>query len=268
MPIPRHRVFAIRYGRHERTAKENFISVVGDPNRPMPMDYFIWLIGCADGRSIVVDTGFDEAVAARRGRKVLRSPIVGLAALGVDVSAVGDVLVTHLHYDHVGNTRAFPRARFWVQEKELHFTTGRYMCHGFFRLAYEPTEVAAMIDRLFDGSVFPVDGDVEVVPGVSLHWVGGHTAGLQVVRVHTEAGWLVLASDLMHYYENFQAPNLFPVVYRPEEVLDGFTRVRSLASDPRLIVPGHDPEVMKRFAAEPADAEHTVRLWLPNQGSG
>ena len=51
-------------------------------------------------------------------------------------------------------------------------------------------------------------------------------------------------------------------------MLDGFTRVRSLASDPRLIVPGHDPEVMKRFAAEPADSEHTIRLWLPNQGSG
>jgi glyoxylase-like metal-dependent hydrolase (beta-lactamase superfamily II) len=121
-----------------------------------------------------------------------------------------------------------------------------------------------MVARLFDGSVFPVDGDVEVVPGVSLHWVGGHTAGLQVVRVLTETGWLVLASDLIHYYENFQLPNLFPIVYRPEQMLDAFTRVRNLASDPRLIIPGHDPEVMKRFAAEPEDAEHTVRLWLPN----
>jgi hypothetical protein len=63
----------------------------------------------------------------------------------------------------------------------------------------------------------------------------------------------------MHYYENFEVSILFPIVYQPEEMLAGLARVRGLASDPRLIISGHDPEVMKRFAAD-----QTVRLWIPN----
>lgn len=267
MTAPAHRVYAIRYGRHERRARANFIDPPGDHDASMPMDYFIWLVACASGRHIVVDTGFAEDVARRRGRTMLRPPVDGLRALGVDARSVADVVVTHLHYDHVGNAAAFPRAKFWLQEEEMRFATGKFMCRDFFRLAYERDEVMRMVGALFDGRLELVDGDVELEPGVSLHRVGGHTAGLQVVRVATQDGCVVLASDLFHYYANLEHQAPFPIVYQPAQMLDGFRRVRELAGPSGWMVPGHDPLVMQRFAPEPRDPGCTVRLWEPLAGS-
>ena len=53
-----------------------------------------------------------------------------LARLGVDAADVRDVVLTHLHYDHSGHLAAFPRARFWVQDDELAFWTGRHAGRG------------------------------------------------------------------------------------------------------------------------------------------
>ncbi len=263
MSEARHEVFAIRYGHHDRKAAQNFIEAPADAEAAMPMDYFIWLIRSADGRHVVVDTGFSATAAARRGRTLLRCPTEGLSRLSVDAGSVADVVITHLHYDHAGGVDRFPRARFWLQQREMAFSTGKYMCHPFFRLAYEPGEVQAMVQSVFDDRVQFVDGDHALMDGVSLHWVGGHTAGLQVVRVHTAAGWVVLASDLFHYYANRALASPFPIVYRPEETLQAFRRVGTLASSEQLVVPGHDPLVMQRFAPEPADPDFSVRLWQP-----
>ena len=81
-----------------------------------------------------------------------------------------------------------------------------------------------------------------------MHHVGGHTDGLQVVRVRTEAGWLVLASDATHYYENIDAGRPFPIVFDVGAMLEGFDTLRRLADAPELVVPGHDPLVLERFA--------------------
>ena len=86
-----------------------------------------------------------------------------------------------------------------------------------------------------------------LAPGLSVHHVGGHTAGLQVVRVHTSVGWIVLASDSSHYYENMQRCRPFPVVFDVGAMVQGYDRLRELADDPRCIVPGHDPLVLRRY---------------------
>src|SRR2546423_11238393 len=108
-------VYAVRYAHHLRTARENFIA--GDPHdeSPMPMDYFVWAVICGD-RVFVIDTGFDEAMAKKRGREFLHSPGEGLKAIGIDPARVEDVILTHMHYDHSGNHDLFPKARYHVQD--------------------------------------------------------------------------------------------------------------------------------------------------------
>lgn len=258
-----HEVFAIRYGMCESTTRENFIASGRSTDRPMPLDYFVWLICASDGRRILVDTGFDAALAMRRGATLLRKPQEGLARLGIRPDEIDDIVITHLHYDHAGDTKSYPKAKIWLQEREMQFATSKYMCQSFFKLAYEKETMLQMVGELFDGRIAFVDREFELAPGISLHWVGGHTAGLQVVRVKTKAGWVVLASDLFHFYENFESQNLFPILYRPDQMLEAFGRIIELATDPSLIIPGHDPLVMKRFEQETKDAEFTVRLWRP-----
>ena len=95
--------YAIRYGRHERTAQTNHLMPLADPHEAMPLDYFIWLLRGPDGREIVVDTGFDEATAEKRGRQIHRTVANALRAMGSDPDRIRDVIVTHLHYDQTGS---------------------------------------------------------------------------------------------------------------------------------------------------------------------
>jgi glyoxylase-like metal-dependent hydrolase (beta-lactamase superfamily II) len=244
---PLYEVYAVKYAHHARRASENFIG--GDPHDgPMPLDYFVWLVRGA-GRELLVDTGFSRAMALKRGRDHLRCPAEGLRLLDVDASGLQDVVITHLHYDHVGNFELFPRARFHLQELEMRYATGRYMCHECFRGAFEAEDVVGMVRRVYDGRVQFHDGDAELAPGVSLHLVGGHTMGLQVVRVATRRGALVLASDASHFYANMDEVRPFPIVWSVADMVDGYRRLHALAGSPAHVIPGHDPLVLERYPA-------------------
>jgi glyoxylase-like metal-dependent hydrolase (beta-lactamase superfamily II) len=254
-----YEVFAIKYATLERKASENFID--GDPHETASnLDYFLWLARSKD-RIFVVDTGFDATVAKRRGRKLVTPPIESLRRLGVDAGKVKDVIITHLHYDHVGNFALFPAATFHLQDDEMSYATGRHMAHEFFSHSYELDEVIGMVRRVYEGRVRFHDGDAALAPGLSLHRIGGHTKGLQAVRVHTRAGWIVLASDATHLYANMQEERPFPIVFEVSRMIEGYRRLRELADAPELIVPGHDPLVMKRYPAANAELEGiAVRL--------
>ena len=242
-----YEVYAIRYATVERKPSENFIG--GDAHETAPrMDYFVWLAR-SPSRTFVIDTGFNETAAKRRQRQFLRSPVEGLRLLGVDADKVEDVIITHMHYDHVGNFDLFPKARFHLQDREMAYATGRNMSHEFFAFAYEADEVVAMVRNVYAKRVKFHDGDAEIAPGISVHHVGGHTRGLQVVRLWTRVGWLVLASDAANYLANMNEGRPFPVVADVTQMFDAWDRIRTLVDDPKHIVPGHDPLVMQRYRA-------------------
>jgi glyoxylase-like metal-dependent hydrolase (beta-lactamase superfamily II) len=259
MQLPVYEVFAIKYATRDARRAANFLG--GDPHdAPMPMDYFVWLVRNAE-RQFIVDAGFTADVAARRKRTFLRTPRAGLAMLGVDSSAATEVIVTHMHYDHIGTHADFPAARFHLQDDEMAFVTGRYMLHRQFRHSFEVDDVVNMVRMVFQQRVSFHAGDAEIAPGISVHRIGGHTRGLQSVRVHTKRGWVVLASDASHYYEHFETGRAFPTTFHVGEVLESYDRLRRLAESPQHIIPGHDPLVMARYPAVSPDLEGiAVRL--------
>src|SRR3712207_2020692 len=190
---PLFEVYAVRYATREARSGEHFYGQ--DPHDvPMPMDYFVW-VAVSDEHTVVVDAGFNAEVAARRGREHLRCPTEGLGELGVDCGRVPLVILTHLHYDHVGNLEKFPAAAFVVQDAEMGFWTGRYAGRPHFRGMVEPEDVLHLVRENFAGRLRFVAGSEEVVPGIEVRRVGGHSRGLQVVRVRTGRGGVVLASD-------------------------------------------------------------------------
>jgi glyoxylase-like metal-dependent hydrolase (beta-lactamase superfamily II) len=243
-----YEILAIKYGEHaNRRRFESFI-MADDHDGPHPIDYYVWVVRNAE-RTILVDTGFDAAEGAKRGRRVARAPAEALELAGAAAAGVADVIITHLHYDHAGTLGAFPKARFHLQAAEMAYATGPCMCHAHLRYPFTAEHVCEMVRNVYSGRVIFHDGDAEVAPGVTVHKVGGHSKGLQCVRVATATGPVVLASDSSHYYENFEKGKVFPVTVDVEATLNGYTRLRQLAASARHIVPGHDPLVLQRYPA-------------------
>jgi glyoxylase-like metal-dependent hydrolase (beta-lactamase superfamily II) len=250
-----HEVIALRYATHARPASDNFLYPPGpgdDPHDyPMPIDYFVWVIRKAE-RVILVDTGFDHPAAEARGRTLIKHPVEALRAIGVHAEEVHDVVITHLHYDHAGNLGAFPNARFYLQDSEMEFATGRCMCHPRLRYPFELEDILTIVTRLYAGRVNFVDGDEEIAPGISLHHVPGHTRGLQCVRVETARGPVVLA--------NAERQNPFPIVVDIAAMMESWRKLARLAGDEQRVVPGHDPLVMKRYPRLQVNGVEAVML--------
>ena len=257
--MPVYEVYALRYATRAARRAEHFVG--GDPHdADMPMDYFTWVVKSAT-RAFIVDTGFTAAMATRRRRTYLRCPVDSLEFLGLKAESIEDVILTHLHYDHVGNFARFPSARFHLQERELHYATGRNMKYPFFAHGFEVEEVIGIVRLNYAGRVELHSGTVDLAPGLTLHPAPGHTAGLQVVRIHTRRGWLVLASDSMHFFENMTSDRPFTVGYHLGEMVEAFRTVEKLAASPDHIIPGHDPLVMQLYRAPSPELEGVcVRL--------
>tara|TARA_R110002096_G_scaffold218405_5_gene406521 strand:+ start:19 stop:447 length:429 start_codon:yes stop_codon:yes gene_type:complete len=132
------------------------------------------------------------------------------------------------------------------------------MCHDTLRMPFSAGHICEAVKRLYAGKVIFHDGEAQVAEGVTVHCIGGHSRGLQCVRVQTDVGWMVLASDAAHYYENFMAQKPFPIVVDLQNMLDGFGTLKRLASTTNLIIPGHDPLVRELFPA--GVAPHITRL--------
>ncbi|MGH3318804.1 MAG: N-acyl homoserine lactonase family protein [Streptosporangiaceae bacterium] len=251
------RVYALRYGHREAVRGEHFYGHDPCGDQPMPMDYFVWA-AVSPRATVVVDAGFSPEVARRRGRTHLASPVDLLAQVGVDAAEAPLVAVTHLHYDHTGYLPAFTAARFVVQEAEMAFWAGRHAGRGEFARLCEPDDLAFLVRANATGRVRQISGDRELAPGLSVHHLGGHTPGLQAVRVRTGRGHVVLASDASHYRANVDEDRPFSIVHTLPAMYDAFDRLRELADDPELIVPGHDPAVLDRYATTPGEGGGSV----------
>ncbi len=254
--LPEYEVYAIRYANRPMRRSEHFL--LGDSHDgPVDLDYFVW-VAIGKERSFVIDIGFSQPTAERRNRKLLRCPIESLKLVGLDPAKVLDAVITHLHYDHAGNFKLLPAARFHIQEPEIHFAAGRHMCSAFFRLPYDVEDIVDVVRLNYAERVKFYNGPVELAPGISLEPMPGHTPGLQVVRVHTRRGWIVLMSDAAHYFENIIHRRPFPLVVSVPQMMDSFDRITTLASGMDRMIPGHDPLVLKMYPAPSPELEGIV----------
>lgn len=247
---PEH-VYAIRYATRPTALRhEHFYGHIDCGDDSMPIDYFVWLIA-GQGEAILVDAGFTPEVAARRGDRIhLGSPLEAAAALGYPAAAITHLVITHAHYDHTGYVHELPDARVHIQERELAFWVGRHAHQEMYRTIVEADDVLEVVRRNLAGGVDVIDGDAQLAPGVSVHLVGGHTAGMQVVRVEVGDEIVVLASDASHFLENIEGGKPFSITHTTPQMFDAFDRVFELASTETAvgrIIPGHDPRVLDRL---------------------
>lgn len=249
-------VYALRYGRKEGVVRDHFYG--GDPHDdPFPLDFFVWVLRSGD-RAILVDAGHTEATASARGRTLTEPVPEVLRRMGMEIADFTEVIVTHLHYDHAGHLHDVPRARMWVQDEEIRFWTGPHAGRASFLEVMTPEDVVSVVRANFERRVVHLSGDAQVAPGVTVHRTGGHSAGMQVVRVQTAAGPLVLASDVAHIYANLEQDRPYKILHSLPLMHEAFDRVLELAGPGGIWVPGHDPDVMRRFPCAGTGLEDIV----------
>jgi glyoxylase-like metal-dependent hydrolase (beta-lactamase superfamily II) len=244
-----YEVIAVRYGTRAGAKAEIYLNyaIYGEPDEPLGMDYYCW-IARGHGRTVVIDTGFGPEGGARRGRTTLIDPVEALARAGVDAATVPQVIVTHAHYDHIGNLARFPAAEVIMARREFDFWTGPYARRPQFAWSAEARETAHLAEVRDQGRMTLVDEPYTVAPGIEVIPVGGHTPGQAIVLVDTAGGQAVLASDSCHYYEEIERDRPFAFVADLAAMYRGFDLLKEIVAEPgRVLVPGHDPDVLRRF---------------------
>ncbi|MBE3015031.1 N-acyl homoserine lactonase family protein [Microbispora sp. NEAU-D428] len=239
------RVYAIRYAEREGRRGQHFHGYDDRWDEPHPTAYFVWL-AVSESHTVLIDSGIrPERAAGIAGMTYLGSPAQTLAEMGVGPASVDHVILTHLHYDHTGTAHDFDGARYVLQRSELDYWTGPW-AERITREQWllDRDDVDHLLKAGEDGRLLLVDGDLELLPGLSVHLVGGHTAGMQVVRIASARGDVVVASDASHYYENIREDRPFAILHSMTGMYAAFDRINELAGGPELILPGHDPEVL------------------------
>lgn len=144
--------------------------------------------------------------------------------LGVDPWGLEDVILTHMHFDHVGGLMEFPGRRVYVHEIEL------------------DAPYAGMWSGLLDTvEVIKLSGEEgEIEPGVRWMLTPGHADGLITLLIDTEEGLVAIPSDcvgpLPEYFDKMELPDDFP---GRETLLEQWRKIRELS--PVLVIPGHYP---------------------------
>jgi glyoxylase-like metal-dependent hydrolase (beta-lactamase superfamily II) len=256
-PKPQYEVFAVKYATIPDFRVSGLVAGA-DKDRKLDIAMMIWLVR-GNGHTILVDSGFYREQFFRQWKVAdFIKPSEAIAAAGVKPEDVTDVVVTHMHWDHADGMDLFPKARVWLQREELEYYAGTAWqarnTHG----GIDPEDILVAVKLNTQGRVGLVNGDAqEIFPGIICYTGGKHTYASQFVGVNTAAGTVVLASDNMYLYENLEKHVPIAATLDPDSNLRAQDRMKQLAANPRFIIPGHDPAVMKNF---PEIAPRVVRI--------
>lgn len=164
----------------------------------------------------------------------LRRPLVEtLTELGIALTDVALVINSHLHFDHCGENRLFPGTPIYAQRAE-------------YEAAREPMyTIPDWVD--FPGAKFELlDGEAEVLPGMTIVPTPGHTPGHQSVLLETIEGRVIIAGQAAYTADEFAQPAEAHVrglqeAWDRQKYLESLRRLRDLA--PRWVYFSHDPTV-------------------------
>jgi glyoxylase-like metal-dependent hydrolase (beta-lactamase superfamily II) len=251
-----YEVLAIRYGTIPQFPVAGLVKGA-DADRKLDIAMMVWLVR-GGGRNVLVDSGFYRPQFFKNWKvNDFVRPDQAVARAGVKPEEITDVVLTHAHWDHADGADLFPKAQIWIQREESAYYMGDAWQSGGKHGGIDPDDLAALLKANTAGRLHLVDGNREILPGIRDCIGGRHTWQSQYVAVAAKPGTIVLASDNLYLYENLDKGLPIAQTFDEQSNLKAQERMKQLASDKRLIVPGHDPQVMTRF---PKVGEGVVKI--------
>jgi glyoxylase-like metal-dependent hydrolase (beta-lactamase superfamily II) len=248
-----YEAYAVRFGILPAFAVSGLVAGA-ERGRTLDIPVMVWLLKGSNGRQVLVDSGFYRQKFLDQWKpRDFRTPAAAVESAGVKPDAITDIIVSHAHWDHVDGADLFPKATVWIQREEYRYYTGEAWHARGRPGGVDSEDMLALLKINTEGRLRFVEGDdQEIIPGLRCYTGGKHTFASQYVSAKTDAGTVVLASDNIYLYENLEKHVPIAATFGPEgpaSNLKAQDRIRTLASDPRLIVPGHEPQVFERFQA-------------------
>jgi len=255
---PTYEAFAVRFGILPAFPVSGLVAGA-DRTRRIDIPVMVWLLRGSNGRQVLVDSGFYRQKFVDQWKvRDFRTPAVAVEAAGVKPEEITDIIISHAHWDHVDGADLFPKATVWIQREEYRYYTGDAWqarnTHG----GIDEEDMQALLKINMQGRLRFVEGDdQEIIPGLRCYIGGKHTWASQYVSAPVAGGTAVFASDNIYLYENIEKHAPIAQTLDAASNLKAQERILTLASDRRLIVPGHDPAVFERF---PVVSDGIVRI--------
>lgn len=250
---PAYKVYAVKFA----ASAYPFTTADWAKNAPktdsVKINFMVWLIKGND-KNILVDAGFLNDIDDAKEFKVVNyiRPDSAIAKLGVKAGDITDIIFSHPHWDHIDGASLFPNAHVWIQKDDFNYFVSTAWQKGESNGGFAKRDVRTMVDLNLAGKVTLVDGDdKEIIPGIKVFTGSKHTFNSQYVLVNTGANKIILASDNIWIY--YSLDHLVPAsdggTLDPVGYVKAMQRMKTMVSDVKYIIPGHDAKVFSRFPA-------------------
>lgn len=226
--------------------EKGVMTFLTDYGKPIVRPFVMWYIGGAE-KNIIVDTAIEMRDYKNYHRDFnhlsmdhLMSFEEALESVHLTPDKIDMVIQTHLHFDHCYNTRKCVNAEVVVQEDEVQFARSAGPYQGLYR------------KELFEGLRFKVvKGDHELLKGIELLLVPGHSLGGQAVSIQTKNGKAII-SGFCSIKENFYPKKTHPMAGHPVvlpgimvDAVKAYESILKIKERADIILPLHDPELLE-----------------------
>jgi glyoxylase-like metal-dependent hydrolase (beta-lactamase superfamily II) len=242
-----YQVYAIKFRDGWKIQAKDYVTGA-NPSDSVDVCNMFWLIK-SDSKNILVDAGFIDPTGSDKN---FVRPDSMLKRLNIEPSDISDIVITHPHTDHIGGLTLFPEARVWMQQDDYDYFTGPAWEEGSYRYGFEKNDVENIIAVNLQGRLKLIKGDnIEIMPGIRVYTGSKHTFENQylLVNSNSEKNKILLASDAIWFYLNLEKELPVSVCMDTLSYVTAIKRMKTLVTDPDLIIPGHDDLVFSKFTA-------------------
>jgi len=241
-----YQVFALKYCDDGKLPAKGYI-IGASQNDSIDVAYFYWLLKDPNGRNILVDAGFIDSTHTTKN--FIRPDSV-LQQLDLSPQDISDIIITHPHYDHIGGITLFPNAKIWMNQDDYEYFIGTAWEKGGDSTGFNRQDVLNIKTISLQGRLKLVKGDdLEIMPGIKAFTGSKHTYENMYLLVNSNSAKnkILLASDAIWFYMNLEKELPISLCFDTATYVKAIRRMKTLVSNPNLIIPGHDNDLLSKF---------------------